>query len=773
MYLFIILTRRLEDKTNTSITFNFDERYFDITGSDQEECSKAEQIICQNLLSRFNEKIDSNYMQGTFEDMSSLCKHVQMINENPSTPIPYHLKINGSVRLFEESDDEPAFSDHIPDQNEDYNNDENEGIISQIFVISPKIKNINSFLNGPPQHNMLSADYISIISDMTGASCSLNERNIRITGTENVVKNAYNRFHVLQKTFIGQLKTNISACIHYPTLSNHYGLYFCNLRNYKHKNFVHLQLDYDDDDVSNLYVMLPIFRNPRTNEYDPPKDMITLNSYYQFRKREEQIKKEKIMELNNTMNELAIATNTVKSKCQVRSSSSSSNFSIQSDSPPKPNSIQLTEITTELYRMPEWGMDRNFTSVYNTGKLEYLSSERLARAFTPPPPPPSSSIPLSADITLLLKDFPALTSTSRPSSPTSTASSTSSKSKYKPKLNLDKPKARRVMRIIPQKAAATHMSMPARILMDRVKNYNYNTIRDSLVTGLESVRGFKGEIRLSAKIGKVLWNVKRPEVLGKVWEYEEIKDIVMKELGTAPKFTKMTTMDEEIISLIVSNALSTAPYNKTSIYEFHCAARNQPNGRYKPVILYMNEGILDIRKVAINEKKVTEINWVSLDRKYDFQLSLTTKQLIRSDVKPFTTFNKWISISPITRLMSFQNVPKFLTVEHVILKQTTRYRSVFPFIVEVTRVERLCMIPVPGTQKINAQPGKGEAWYDFEIINTLYNTHFKANLDLEIGDEAPWTVEDILQTGTSMDIINSFVKCLLTHIEKIENGFKE
>lgn len=41
------------------------------------------------------------------------------------------------------------------------------------------------------------------------------------------------------------------------------------------------------------------------------------------------------------------------------------------------------------------------------------------------------------------------------------------------------------------------------------------------------------------RIGKVLWTVKSPEVNGRIWEYDQIIDIVMREYGTLPKFTNM------------------------------------------------------------------------------------------------------------------------------------------------------------------------------------------------------------------------------------------
>lgn len=106
-----------------------------------------------------------------------------------------------------------------------------------------------------------------------------------------------------------------------------------------------------------------------------------------------------------------------------------------------------------------------------------------------------------------------------------------------------------------------------------------------------------------------------------------------------------TTMDQNILECITSsNVIPQSSYNKTAIFEFHCSARNQPSLPYKPTIIHMNQGVVDLRKIVISEKSVVEIDWVNLDRKFDFQLSLTTKELLRRDVKPFTTFIKWISI---------------------------------------------------------------------------------------------------------------------------------
>lgn len=129
-------------------------------------------------------------------------------------------------------------------------------------------------------------------------------------------------------------------------------------------------------------------------------------------------------------------------------------------------------------------------------------------------------------------------------------------------------------------------------------------------------------------------------------------------------------------------------------------------------------------------------------------------------------------ISPITRLMTFENVPKFLSVNYILLKETARFRIEYPLIIEITRVEKVPIKPVANTVKINAYPGDGEIWYDFEIRNTKNDSTFERNKGLEIGEEAPWTAKDILgltdEDHGKADNITKYVKNILSVIEKIE-----
>lgn len=130
-----------------------------------------------------------------------------------------------------------------------------------------------------------------------------------------------------------------------------------------------------------------------------------------------------------------------------------------------------------------------------------------------------------------------------------------------------------------------------------------------------------------------------------------------------------TTASEDIITRMTD--ILPSPHSKTAYFEVHAHARNQPALPYKPVIMHLNQGVVEVDKVISQTKQVTEIDWISLDRyvsvkylslslcvciyscmlfltwrvrKFDFQMSLTAHELQRPDVRPYTTFVKKVSI---------------------------------------------------------------------------------------------------------------------------------
>lgn len=103
-----------------------------------------------------------------------------------------------------------------------------------------------------------------------------------------------------------------------------------------------------------------------------------------------------------------------------------------------------------------------------------------------------------------------------------------------------------------------------------------------------------------------------------------------------------TTATETIIDSIAN--ILPEPYERAAYFEISAAARNQPRSDYKMVTMFVNQNFVDLQKVTTPTKKVVEVDWVSLNSKFDFQLSLSTETLIKHDVKPFNAFIKKVSV---------------------------------------------------------------------------------------------------------------------------------
>lgn len=59
------------------------------------------------------------------------------------------------------------------------------------------------------------------------------------------------------------------------------------------------------------------------------------------------------------------------------------------------------------------------------------------------------------------------------------------------------------------------------------------------INRLSGVRGFKGDIKLSAKLGKILWSNVTPEIQKQIWNFQDLKDILVKERGLQPNFNNL------------------------------------------------------------------------------------------------------------------------------------------------------------------------------------------------------------------------------------------
>lgn len=73
-----------------------------------------------------------------------------------------------------------------------------------------------------------------------------------------------------------------------------------------------------------------------------------------------------------------------------------------------------------------------------------------------------------------------------------------------------------------------------------------------------------------------------------------------------------TTTSEHFIDTVYSQFPTYSSISK--VFEIHALARNQPSLDYQPVIMSIIPGTVDYQKVVLRKHRISEIDWVSLDR---------------------------------------------------------------------------------------------------------------------------------------------------------------
>ncbi|CDH60737.1 hypothetical protein RO3G_04598 [Lichtheimia corymbifera JMRC:FSU:9682] len=764
--------------------------------------------ITYSLLPHLYKSMDDDMLNGTFQTIEDYEKNMQLkrdqeeeedlaaalsttttLRDTPlSTPIPMsrgestptkaEVQIVGRPLDLEELEDDtkekpaassastkaapaPSLLDYLDTDDSESEDD----MMEDTFAFSKNIQNPAEVLQGVNPLNGQPLNYCKVVGDETDTICELNNREIIIKGySQRDLKEAAQRFRNIQKLYKARRRpTIIVPCVHYPTQSDKYWLYFANLNRYAHKSFVDLMYA---DSLRPYYVLLPVFKDPVTNQLQKPKDLLDVPVAPPPPPQQQH---------QAPMAPVAAAAVPARRPAPPRTAAPPQQKQLppqahamrpapqqQQPSPgyrmatgPTPsaymNAPTYQQQQSSMHGEGLWGEDRGFSNNYAaTGRTR-------APMLSPTTPRPTNNY---SNMSPNAEDFPALPVNNHDVYPTPTMAPPQQQPQ------------RRVMRIMPQQSTRNDNGGPVSLL-EQAKQYNLHNMQTGLSEALDGIRGFRGEIQLSAKLGKVLWTNLTSEIQRKTWEFGEIKDIVVKEHGVRPLFNDVTTAYEEIITPI--SEILPKPYNRTACFEIHAKARNQPALPYKPVVLIMNQGIVEFKKVITRKTKVAEIDWVSLDRKFDFQMSLTTHELGRPDVKPYTTFLKKISVCPITSQLTYENVRDFLEVDHILYKQKTRYRIHFPFVVEITRVERVPIKLQPsngyGTEKFLGLTGKGEVWYDFQVYYTLHDEAFKSNLNLGVGKLPSWDVDSILGPQDQPNALIDYVKCLLLLVEKCEPLF--
>ncbi|CAO3585078.1 unnamed protein product [Absidia cylindrospora] len=731
-------------KTNTKVEYNYDKQFFLIQGQSQFKCDFVAEKIIGFLASVFSEQLKNDPFKSTYYSMErpspqrTLDSAFSPVSSPASTTSsnlnsPHIVRVSGrSISVLDEDYDNDTASNNSQKKSpvsqansgadsprstpqgppqyyrgdtESEGESEPENEYTGQFVFAKNIAQPNDVLTGPPLSNRQQSNYLKLIEEDTDTECALvpNSKVVTVTGsTQEAVDDALSRFKQLQTLYKRRGKGPICVpCIH-P-----------NPKDSRPFSLYFADLDryrykntvfVASDFKRPLYTLLPVYDDPQTGKPAKPVDLI--NNGYQ------------------------VASTPRPSPLDM---SSPVRQSPTNSRPPSANSSPSRTVTSPPPRLPNqegglpsasWG---NRTVMQSRPNVITPEAEQWKTR--------QQILPTSVPSADPVDDFPTL--------PTKSAKTPSVQA-------ASKGMQRRVMRINSQKAPFPTANPSSTTIHEQCRNYNFYNAKLALTEGLENLRGIRGEIKFGAKMGKILW-------------FQDIKDLAMKENKVVPVFNNVTTIDEQVINTIYGQFPPS--YTKTATFEIHAMARNQPTLDYQPIIMNVNPGAVGLQKVVVRNHRASEINWVSLDRKFDFQMYLNAEELGRIDVKPYSTFLKTMMIDTTNCSMTYDNVENFLKVTHVYYKRTSKHRLHFPFVVEITRVERLPLVPQT-FGRILADTGAGDVWYDCDVFYTSHNEFFKRNLDLGIGKVASWTLKDIL--GEDEQALVDYIKCLVLITENFE-----
>ncbi|CAJ0631088.1 6032_t:CDS:10 [Entrophospora sp. SA101] len=428
----------------------------------------------------------------------------------------------------------------------------------------------------------------------------LDSRKIRVTGgTRRDIEKAIHRLKTLEQIYLrSDFRPKRVPLVHYPNQDVHFKLYFLPL-----KNHGYFKMTIKSHADQNVYLLIHAILDPKTGKYKIPKSL--------------------------------------KGKNKVIVTQNSNDIRSTPLSPA--NNESYSESQNPLPQESHWnaGLEQNsrshFPALPNTKKRsQYTEANTTSQLSTS-----SSSGPILWNTKTQDTNFQISKESKR-------YTDIFDEKPYKEDMDY---KTKKIdLQKSPEQTHPLNLSnvTPGKMLRD----YNFVRTKEALIEGMEHVRAFRGEIRFSGRLGKVLFSDVPPQVSSKLWEFYELKDII-KEKCVRSSFTEIAT-HEEIFYNGFTKVLDNKAYYTNQYFEIDANARNALYGEYTPVTMYINMNYVSLEKVMMKWNRVADVEWSVLDRK-----------ALRHDVRPFNTFMKKVSISPSTRIITFENVPEFLEVNQV------------------------------------------------------------------------------------------------------------
>ncbi|XP_065838018.1 uncharacterized protein [Oscarella lobularis] len=244
-------------------------------------------------------------------------------------------------------------------------------------------------------------------------------------------------------------------------------------------------------------------------------------------------------------------------------------------------------------------------------------------------------------------------------------------------------------------------------------------VRQCIFEKLQKLQSYEGQIRLEARIGKLLWTDVPPEIASSEYDILEFEADIVSLLKSSFS-TYISTSSEELTSdLGEPSVLDT--------YDFKLSSRE--HRRLDLRLAKTDDGHLDLYAAYKNEVKVFVANWVFLEGHHDVRLSLNTRDLISKAEPLVQEFAKTIKISRDGQL-SFEIISG-LRVDFIRHKIKSSYLA-DDLCVEVAKVEefngaRPKYESAEGGTRITADFASSPSHYEIELQNLSWFAEFSSS----------------------------------------------
>ncbi|KAF9093637.1 hypothetical protein BGX23_003082 [Mortierella sp. AD031] len=344
--------------------------------------------------------------------------------------------------------------------------------------------------------------------------------------------------------------------------------------------------------------------------------------------------------------------------------------------------------------------------------------------------------------------------------------------------------AQRTLRRLPNQQATpggpSSPSMGSNKFIDTMRIYNLRRLAESIRSGLTELQGRRKEIRLFGRLGNVVYPT-HAGILTRPWEFTDIESVLIKKHGVRPSFSPITTT----VAAHVKSLYGFLGKVKTesAYYEIECDTRTNPTSRYVRTLVIVPSTVAHLERVVTPWETFGEAMWNAVDKDKDFEILLQAREgvipdthsaLGRTDVKPFSTFRKKLSLGTHNSHITCRNVQDYLEVRAINFRETRTYEKPGQFTVEIHTIEELKLTKTEGIDSVTGRTGgNGKLWYEFEVTNDATKKQLQANLKLTPGTVADWEVDDIVGKGSAPEELATMVKRMMILVDECQKTLRE